>query len=97
MTTAQAATTAEITPRTKAAQSKVSKGAVVQKLLSRPKGATVAEVTTATGWQPHSVRAFLSGLRKKEQPLVRDQRKGGEHAYRLVSAKPVSPTANTAA
>ncbi len=28
-------------------------------------GASLDELTTATGWQPHSCRAFLTGLRKK--------------------------------
>jgi threonine dehydrogenase-like Zn-dependent dehydrogenase len=61
----------------------VSKSAVVAKLLARPKGATVDEVITATGWQPHSVRAFLSGLRKRGQALIREERKDGRNAYRV--------------
>lgn len=42
-----------------------TKSATVQKLLARNKGATLAEVTTATNWQAHSARAFLTSLRKK--------------------------------
>ena len=30
-------------------------------LLARPDGATLSELVAATGWQPHSVRGFLSG------------------------------------
>ena len=35
-----------------------TKAATVQKLLARPKGATLAELTDATAWQPHSTRAL---------------------------------------
>lgn len=63
-----------------------NKSATINRLLSRTKGATVAELVTATDWQPHSVRAYFSGLRKKGHNLVREQRKGGEQAYRIVTA-----------
>jgi len=55
----------------------------VIKLLRRSKGATLAELQEATSWQPHSVRAFLSGLRKKGSAVRKEQRKSGETAYRL--------------
>jgi len=44
---------------------RISKAALVIKLLSRAKGATVEELMAETGWQPHSVRVYFSGLRKK--------------------------------
>ena len=62
---------------------KTSKSAAIAKLLSRPRGATVDEMISATGWQPHSVRAFLSGLRKRGQALIREERKDGRNAYRV--------------
>ena len=65
---------------------KIGKCAAVVKLLARAKGATVDEMMTATGWQPHSVRAFLSGLRKRGQVLIREERKDGRHAYRAGAA-----------
>lgn len=33
-------------------------------LLSRPEGAGLTEICAVTGWQPHSARAAISGLRK---------------------------------
>ncbi|MEO7656535.1 MAG: MFS transporter [Sphingomicrobium sp.] len=55
------------------------------KLLRRAKGATIVEMQEVTGWQPHSIRAFLSGLRKKGAAVSREQRKSGETTYRLAS------------
>src|SRR5215471_8925856 len=42
-----------------------SKGATILALIQRDGGATAAELQQATGWQPHSVRGFLSTARKK--------------------------------
>jgi hypothetical protein len=41
-----------------------SKRAMILELIQRPTGATVKEIMTATGWQPHSVRGFMSTLNK---------------------------------
>ena len=60
-----------------------TKASIVAKLLSRPRGATLAEITEATSWQPHSARAFLTGLRKKGRPLAREQRRDGTSCYRF--------------
>lgn len=62
-----------------------SKATIVSKMLKRLKGATLGELGAATTWQAHSVRAFLSGLRKKGQVLVKEQRKSGEQTYRIAA------------
>ncbi len=41
-----------------------TKTEILRKFLSRKSGANIATLQSATGWQPHSVRAALSGLRK---------------------------------
>jgi hypothetical protein len=47
-----------------------SKQQLCLELLSRPDGAGVEELRAATGWQPHSVRGFLSGTVKKKLGLA---------------------------
>ena len=59
---------------------------IAKKLLARARGATIAEIQAATGWQPHSARAFLSSLRKAGQVLAKEERKSGETSYRLTPA-----------
>ena len=59
-----------------------TKAAMVTRILVRDKGATVLEIAKATGWQPHSCRAFLTGLRKTFT-LVKEQRCDGKLAYRI--------------
>jgi hypothetical protein len=39
-------------------------------MLCRPEGTTVAEVVSATGWQPHTVRGLFSGTLKKKLGLT---------------------------
>lgn len=62
---------------------RITKAATVTKLLSRMRGATLAEIMAATHWQPHSSRAFLTGLRKKGIVLLKEARKDGETSYRI--------------
>jgi hypothetical protein len=67
--------------RTKAKVSKPgarsgSKTAKILDLLRRPGGASAKELLKATGWQPHSLRGFLSGTVGKKMGLALTSTKG---------------------
>ena len=70
-----------------------TKTAIVSKLLSRPRGASLGDITAATGWQAHSIRAFLTGLRRKGIVLEREQRRDGATSYRIIKSNlaPANP------
>lgn len=55
-------------------------------LLRRQTGASLADITTATGWLPHSARAVLTGLRKKGYDIGKS-RLDGVTRY-AISAEP---------
>ena len=76
-----------------AAPRRASSRTIAHKLLSRARGATIAELREATGWQPHSARAHLSGLRKAGHTLLKEERKTGETSYRLVVVEHASEAA----
>ncbi len=60
-----------------------TKASIILDLMKRPKGATVADLQKATGWQEHSVRAALTGLRKKGNEVVRTKDDAGATRYRI--------------
>jgi hypothetical protein len=49
----------------------ITKSATILKLLRRPKGASIAQLQNATNWQAHSIRAAMTGLRKKGHEIER--------------------------
>jgi hypothetical protein len=55
-------------------------------MLRRPKGATIEQMMTATGWQAHSVRGAISGALKKKRGLTVTSaaESGSTRVYRIV-------------
>jgi hypothetical protein len=64
---------------------------VVRSLLERPDGATLDELVSATGWQPHSVRAGMTGLRKQGLTITRAKADGPTRF--AIETQPVEVTA----
>jgi Protein of unknown function (DUF3489) len=64
-----------------------TKTAKILDLLKRPGGATLKELQKATGWQPHSIRGFLSGAVGKKMgiPVESLRAADGVRAYRISS------------
>jgi DNA-binding MarR family transcriptional regulator len=63
-------------PKTKKAQ--------ILALLTRKRGASLTDLTAATGWQAHSVRAALTGLRKRGTIIDRRTDAAGSR-YRIIA------------
>ena len=55
-------------------------------LLRRPKGATLAEIVEATGWQQHTIRGAMAGALKKKLGLTITSEKDNSRGrvYRIV-------------
>ena len=63
----------------------VSKISLVADLLRRKGGATLVELVAATGWLPHTMRAALTGMRKKGHGIARGTR-DGVTSYTIVAS-----------
>ena len=72
-----AATASVDVPKTKLSQ--------LEGMLRRKEGATIAQITTALDWQPHSVRGAISGSLKKKQGLTvtNQTTEDGRRVYRI--------------
>lgn len=62
-----------------------TKQQVLIALLSRPEGATLAELATATEWQTHTVHGAMSGALKKRLGLAitSQKREGRGRVYQI--------------
>lgn len=59
-------------------------------LIAANSGASIDELTTATGWQPHSVRAVISGLRKRGYDILPAKQDDGTRRY-MIAGHPKVP------
>jgi hypothetical protein len=86
---AKKAKPAKKTARAKKAAAKptgkrANKKAEVIGLMKRAKGATLAEIVEATGWQKHTVRGFVSILGSKGGEKIESSKSAdGERTYRI--------------
>ena len=53
--------------------------------LKRPSGATLVELTKATGWQEHSVRGAMAGALRKKGFTVASDKVDGVRRYRIAA------------
>ena len=70
-------------------QKKQTKTEKVRAMLARPQGATIAAICKTTGWQAHSARAALSGLRKAGHTIERTppgEDSKSESVYRITAS-----------
>jgi hypothetical protein len=63
---------------------RANKKAEVIAMMKRAKGMTLAEIMTATGWQPHTVRGFVSILGSKGGEKIESSKSAdGERTYKI--------------
>lgn len=74
-----------VTGSTNAVSPRQTKAALVRAMLETDGGASLARIMAETGWQAHTVRAALSGLRKAGAQLRR-HRAGDDTIYAIGAA-----------
>ena len=55
-------------------------------LVRRSNGASITDLQKATGWQPHSIRAAMTGFRKQGVEITRSKNKDGVTIYTAAQA-----------
>ena len=71
-------------PAGKPKADRTNKKAEVIATMKRAKGATLPEIMEATGWQPHTVRAFVSILGSKGREKIESSKNAtGERTYKI--------------
>lgn len=80
--------TAKTKPKT--TKSQPTKSETIRKLINRPAGASLGALEKATGWQPHSIRAALTGLRKAGHTVERGKDGKGITVYRVAKTAPAA-------
>lgn len=75
------------TPKAASAAKRITKRDQLIKMLRRKAGADIAGLSKAFGWQPHSTRAALTGLRKAGFLIEKATAKSsGKTVYRIVGS-----------
>lgn len=76
-----------ITNHATRAKRKGTKQAVLIELLTRAEGATLPQMTEATGWQVHTVRGAMAGALKKKLGLeiISEKQPGSDRIYRITN------------
>jgi len=82
----QAPETTETTVPLTLSQNRASKQDMLIAMLRTDGGATIAEITTALGWQPHTARGVISGVLKKKRGLTIASEKvdGRGRTYKII-------------
>ena len=71
-------------PRKDATEGRSYKKADVIAMVKRAKGVTLAEIMETTGWQPHTVRGFVSILGSKGGEKIESSKNAaGERSYHI--------------
>ena len=79
-------------PRASRSSGRITKHDRVLGLLRARNGTTIAAISEATGWQPHSVRGFLAGVVKKKLGLrLQSEKTKSGRIYRVVGTKKSAP------
>jgi predicted transcriptional regulator len=82
---------------TKTPRKRTTKKDQLIKLLGSKSGCDIRSLSTKLGWQQHTTRAVLCGLRKSGYALASERpASGGTAKYRILSA-PASPQSATPA
>ena len=78
---------APVSPTASAPKAPGGKLGTLIALLQRPDGATLDQLSSATGWQAHSVRGAISGALKKQRGIaVTSEKVDGVRVYRAAGA-----------
>jgi DNA-binding transcriptional regulator PaaX len=71
--------------KSKGAAPRKTKATLMREMLEGEGGASLDDLCKATGWQPHTVRAALSGLRKAGHAIDRTRDDAGKSIYRVTA------------